>query len=94
MCILCTKEVEVRESKTQIKYWQAYSETLLIKICFHAFTIHQIFSGHVLKSNYYTKELNNKIVIDRASAIVLLRSQFFPIGWCVTNRKTALQLVN
>jgi hypothetical protein len=65
----------LKEAKTEIKYWQQYSETLLIKICFHALTIHQILEGLTLQSKYYPKELNGKIIVDRASAIVLLRSQ-------------------
>lgn len=65
----------LREAKTELKYWQQYSETLLQKICFHALTIHQILNGLILKSKYYPKELNGKIIVDRASAIVLLRSK-------------------
>ena len=65
----------LKEANTQIKYWQKYSETLLFKICFHGLTIHKIYSGLELKSEYYHKELNGKIIADRSSAKVLLRSQ-------------------
>lgn len=65
----------LREAKTEIHYWQKYSETLLFKICFHGFSVHQILSGLTLKSDYYPKELNDKLIIDSASAKVILRSQ-------------------
>lgn len=65
----------LRIGKEPIKYWQKYSESLLLKITFHGFTIHRIYSGIILKSSYYPKELNNKVIVDHASARTVLRSQ-------------------
>jgi len=65
----------LREAKVQIQDWQAYSETLLIKFCFHGLTIHNILSGLILQSDYYNEELSGKKIMDKASAKVVLRSQ-------------------
>ena len=64
----------LKESNTQIPYWKKFSETLLFKICFHGISIHNIISGFELNS-IFISEINNHKIVDRASSIVILRSQ-------------------
>jgi hypothetical protein len=64
----------LKETNTQIPYWKKFSETLLFKICFHGISIHNIISGFELNS-IFISEINNHKIVDRASSIVILRSQ-------------------
>jgi hypothetical protein len=65
----------LKESNTQIKSWEKYSETLLLKFVFHGLTVHDILSGLTLSSKYYPNEISGSKIIDKASAKVVLRSQ-------------------
>lgn len=64
----------LKEKNVQIPYWKKFSETLLFKICLHGISIHNIISGFELNSNYIS-EINKHKIVDRASSIVILRSQ-------------------
>jgi hypothetical protein len=66
----------ISEQAIQIKQWQKLSETLLYKFFFHGLTIQNIFSGITLQSEYYSKEMSGKSIIDISSAKVVLRAQF------------------
>lgn len=62
------------EKKIAVPQWLKESETILKKFLFHGTTIHQIYAGVTLNSTFY-QEVSGSIIIDFASAKVILRSQ-------------------
>jgi hypothetical protein len=59
----------------EIKSWQKFSETLLMKFFFHGLTLHQINSGLVLSSGYFGDEINGASYVDIPSGRAVLRSK-------------------
>lgn len=66
---------EMADTGYQIKNWQKFSETLLMKFYFHGLTLHQIYSGLTLSSGYFGKEINGAHYVDISSARAVLRTQ-------------------
>lgn len=64
------------EKQVDVRYWQKDSEILFYKFTFHGLTLHQIFSGLKLSSEYYKDEANGKCIVDLSSARVIFRAQF------------------
>lgn len=67
---------EMADTGHEIKDWQKFSETLLMKFYFHGLTLHQVYSGLILSSTYFGKEINGQRYIDIPSGRAVQRSMF------------------
>jgi len=65
---------ELADTGFEIKAWEKFSETLLMKFFFHGLSLHQIYSGLTLTSGYFGKEVNGKRYVDIPSGRAVLRS--------------------
>jgi len=61
--------------KAEIKTWQRYSFTMVIRFAYHGLTLHQLWSGLPLSSTYYAEEVSGRSYFDVPSAKAVLRSQ-------------------
>ncbi len=66
---------ELADTDYEIKSWQKFSETLLMKFFFHGLTLHQVYSGLTLSSGYFGKEINGARYVDISSGKAVLRSK-------------------
>lgn len=63
------------DDEAQIPSWKKLSVTLLFKFAFNGFTLHHIWSGLPLSSNYYKHEVSGVSYTDVPSAKAVLRSK-------------------